>query len=239
MKRVFEKSKSSILDKTRAVRTRWDALISDSTGKSSKQRKCRVGLVEDPPEERERNLEIYMRLVVINGIRTVMEAIDKIDPEFVECRVVEAEDVSTAFKREYIGGSDHLFGGTPEQVEDGVRGVTMTDGKRRVAGLVEKLEAAGITCRSFSVFSVATMLAIILSGASVRPEDFFFLQLKTIWYDREVGEEGEGILKIGMPIDAKQTGEADRDLSKVCKFHDIERWRWLGERCPASTAAGE
>ncbi|CAN0511557.1 unnamed protein product [Ectocarpus sp. 12 AP-2014] len=97
-----------------------------------------------------------MRLVFINGIRTVMEAIDKIDPEFVEWgveRLVEAEDVSTAFKQEDIGGSDHLFGGTPR---------------------------------------------------------------------KEVGKEGEDILKIGVPIDAKQTGEADCDLSKVCKSHDIE-----------------
>ncbi|CAM9138184.1 unnamed protein product, partial [Ectocarpus sp. 4 AP-2014] len=70
------------------------ATSDNTTGKSSKQRKCRVGLVEDPPEERERNLEIYMRVVFINGIRTVMEVIDKIDPEFVEWgmgRLVEAK----------------------------------------------------------------------------------------------------------------------------------------------------
>ncbi|CAM9394521.1 unnamed protein product [Ectocarpus sp. 8 AP-2014] len=151
VERIFKKVKSSILDKTRAWRARWDAIINGSTGKSSKQRKCRVGLVEDSPEERERSLEMYMRLVRVNGMFPVMKAIDEIDPDFVEWgmdRLVEAEDISTAFERKDINGVDHLFGGTPEQ---------------------------------------------------------------------KVGEQGEGILKIGMPIDGKQTAEADQDLSMVCQ----------------------
>lgn len=131
--------------------------------------------MEDSPEERERMLEICMLLVLVNGIRPVMEAIDEIDPKFVEWRMkrlVEAEDVSSLFEREDIRGTDHLLGGTPEQVKDGAIEVTVTDGKRRVTGLVEKLEDADITCRSFAIFSAGTMLAIILFTASIRPEDW-------------------------------------------------------------------
>ncbi|CAN0442364.1 unnamed protein product, partial [Pylaiella littoralis] len=157
VKRILEKSKESILDKTRAWRARWDAQNHGAVRKSSKQRKCRVGLVEDSHEERERSLEMYMRLVRVNGMHPVMEAIDEIDPDFVEWgmkRLVEAEDVSTTLKRENIKGIDHLFGGTLEQVNDGDRGCTVAYGRRRV--------------------------------------------------------------------EKPQTPEADKDLSRACKFHDIE-----------------
>ncbi|CAM9869730.1 unnamed protein product [Ectocarpus sp. 6 AP-2014] len=123
-KRVFEQISKSILDKTRTERTSWDAVINGSTGESSKQRKCRIGLVDDSPEDRERNLEIYMRLVSVDGIRPVMEAIDKIDSEFIDWGVElfpEAKGVSTSFDRDDIKGIDHLFGGIREQVgEEGV-----------------------------------------------------------------------------------------------------------------------
>ena len=220
VERIIDKSKKSVLDKIRAWRARHDAQINGAVGKSNKQRKCKIGLVEDSQEERERSLEMYMRLVRVNGMRPVMKAIEEIDPKFVEwgmTRLVEAEDVSTTIKREDIRGTDHLFGGTPEEVDDGVRGVTVADGKRKVADLADKLEAAGINPQTFAVFSVGTMLAIEMSGACIRPEDFFFLEQKTMWFDSE-----GGILKIGMPIDGKQTDQADQDLSMVCKFHDIE-----------------
>ena len=223
VERILAKSKKCILDKTRNNRQRWDAIINGSTGKSSKQRKCKAGLIEDEQEEREEKLDRYMRLVRVNGMMSVMNAIKEIDEGFVEwgmARLVEAESVSTLFKREHIRGYDHLFGGTSEQVEEGLRGVTVEDGRRRVDELVEKLEAAGITCRTFSIFSVGTMLAMIMSGANIRPEDFFFLETKTMYFDKKAGEDG--ILKIGMPIDGKQTEQADKELCDACKFHDIE-----------------
>ena len=133
--------------------------------------------MEDQQEGREEKLDINMRLVRINGTRLVMDTVDKIDPDFVEwgmARLVKAEGVSTSFDRDDIRGCDHPFGDTREQVKDGIRGATVEDGRRRVAELVEKLEAADTTCRTFFIFSMGTMLAIMMSGANIRPEDFFF-----------------------------------------------------------------
>ncbi|CAM9194572.1 unnamed protein product, partial [Ectocarpus sp. 13 AM-2016] len=141
VKRMFAKIKTSILDKTRNGRTTYDAVTGGSTGDSFKQRKCRIGLVDDSPEERERNIEIYMRLLYVNGIRPVMEAIDKIDPEFVDWgmeRLADAKDVSTSFDRDDIKGIDHLFGGTREQVSDGDMGCTAEQCKKRQTQQAEK-----------------------------------------------------------------------------------------------------
>lgn len=139
-----------------------------------------------------------------------MDAIGEADPSFVEWgmeRLAAAKEVSTSFERDEIKNDDHLFGTYPKEV---------AEGRRRVTGLVEGLEAKGITCRDFTVFSVATMLTIDVSGATIRTKDFFALLLKTMWYDKKAG-----VLKLGMPIKAKQSESADRKLEMACKEHDI------------------
>ena len=78
------------------------------------------------------------------------------------------------------------------------------------------LGVAGFTCQHFAVPSVGTMLATILCWASIRPQDFFSLLLKTMWY------ENGYILKIGMPIHGKQADEADQALNMAHKVHEIE-----------------
>lgn len=206
---MFDKAEK-VCNQTRKLRETRVAKTSGSIGDSSNMRKSRVGMVEATAEEREQMIEIYTRLVFTNGIQSVMDAIGEVDPSFVEWgmeRLAAAKEVSTSFERDEIKNDDHLFGTYPKEV---------TEGRRRVTGLVEKLEAKGITCRDFTVFSVATMLTIDVSGATIRTKDFFALLLKTMWYDKKAG-----VLKLGMPIKAKQSESADRKLEMACKEHDI------------------
>lgn len=155
-------------------------------------------------------IEIYTRLAYTNGIQSVMRAIGEVDDKFVEWgmeRLAAAKEVSTSFERDEIENDDHLFGTSPTEV---------VEGRKRVTGLVEMLDAKGISCQDFTIFSVATMLVIDVSAATIRTKDSFALLLKTMYYDKK-----DGILRIGMPIKAKQSDSADHKLDMACKEHDI------------------
>lgn len=195
---MFDKAEK-VCNQTRKLRETRVAKTSGSMGDSSNMQKSR-----------EQMIEIYTRLVFTNGIQSVMDAIGEVDPSIVDWgmeRLAAAKAVSTSFERDEIKNDDHLLGTYPNEV---------AEGRRRVTGLVESLEAKGITCRYFTVFSVATMLTIDVSGATIRTKVFFALLLTIMWYDKKAG-----VLKLGMPIKAKQSESADRKLEMACKEHDI------------------
>lgn len=218
VKAIFRRAEE-VYNQTRKLRETRVAKTSGCMGDSSNIRKSRVGMVDATPDERERIIEIYTRLAYTNGAQKVMTAIGKVDPGFVEWgmeSLAAAKEVSTSFERNDIKNDDHLFGTCPK---------TVAEGRRRVAGLVEKLDAEkNIGCQDIAVLSVATMLVMDVSAATIRTKDFFALLHKTMWYDNKAG-----ILKLGMPIKAKQSESADHKLEMACKEHDIhghELVRW-------------
>lgn len=91
--------------------------------------------------------------------------------------------------------------------------------------LLDALEEDGFTSQDFVVFSVATALACLINGANLRPQDFFNLVAKTLYY-----KPGLGRMMIRLPVDGKQTKTAVKKLSTVCFEHGIEGAdvvRWL------------
>ncbi|CAM9300147.1 unnamed protein product, partial [Ectocarpus sp. 8 AP-2014] len=89
-------------------------------------RKQRVPLVEDTPEERVETMDMFMGAMSANGCQRVMEAIETIDPGFVEWgldRLTEAKTASTLFELDDIDGEEHLLGKTPEEVAEGEKRV--------------------------------------------------------------------------------------------------------------------
>ena len=221
VKAMFDEAEN-VCNQTRRLRETHLAKTSGSMGDSANIRKSRVGMVGATAEEREQMIEIYTRLAYTNGTQSVMEAVGEVDPSFVEWgmeRLVAAKEVSTSFERDDVKNDDHLFGTNPDEV---------AEGRRRVTGLVEKLEAyqrrdkKGFTCQDFTIFSVATMLVIDVSAATIRTKDFFALLLKTMWYDKKYG-----ILRFGMPIKAKQSNAADHKVEMACKEHDIHGYELI------------
>ena len=64
-------------------------------------------------------IEIHTRLVFTNGIQPVMDAIDEVDPSFVEWgmdHLAAAKEESTRFERDEIKNDDHLFASYLEEV---------------------------------------------------------------------------------------------------------------------------
>lgn len=180
-------------------------------GDCAKIRKMRVALIEDTPEKREEIVRVFMKAMGVNGCQSVMEAIEKIDPDFVSFalkRLEEAENTSTTFDPNDIVGEDHLLGKTPEKV---------AEGKKRVDKLLQALEKDGITSKDFVVFSVATALASLINGANLRPQDFFNMIGKTLYYKPDLER-----MMIRLPIDGKQTKTAVRKLSTACFEHGLE-----------------
>ncbi|CAM9491192.1 unnamed protein product [Ectocarpus sp. 12 AP-2014] len=180
----------------------------------------RAVLVEQTPEEREETMDVFMKAMSNNECRRLMEAVERIDPGFVEWgleRLEEAKRTSTTYKRVDIHGEDHLLGNTPEKI---------IEGKGKVAELLKQLDAEGFTCKDISVFSVATALASMFNAACLRPQDYFNLLAKTLYYNRKLHR-----LMIGLPDAGKQTKAAEKQQAKVCMEHGVEgpevvRW-WV------------
>ncbi|CAM9900453.1 unnamed protein product, partial [Ectocarpus sp. 4 AP-2014] len=154
-----------------------------------------------------------------NGCQRVMEAIEKVDPGFVHWgldHLTEAKNASKLFELDDIGGEEHLLGKTPEKV---------AEGEKRVVTLLEALEEEGIDSKDFVVFSMATRLAMLFNGATLRPQVFFGLVAKTTYFKPSVER-----MMIRLPAEGKQTESAEEYLSTVCMEHGIEGAevvRWL------------
>ena len=201
----------SFFQNARNLRKHIAAKTNGGVGDGIKLRKQRVPLVEDTPEEREEITHMFMGAMSANGCQTVMEAIEKIDPGFVEWgldRLAKAKNASTLFELDEIGGEEHLLGKTPEEV---------AEGEKRVAKLLEALEEAGVDSKDFVIFSVATHLAMEFNGATLRPQDSFGLVGKTIHFKPKVRR-----MMIRLPEKGKQTESAEESLSTVCMEHGIE-----------------
>lgn len=164
-------------------------------------------------------MRIFMKALNVNGCQRVMEAVERFDPDFVAFglkRLEEAKKTSTTFDPNEIVGEEHLLGNTPDKV---------AEGKKRVDKLLEALEEDGFTSKDFVVFSVATALACLINGANLRPQDFFNLVGKTLYYKPDLER-----MMIRLPVDGKQTKTAVKKLSTVCFEHGIEGAdvvRWL------------
>ena len=118
--------------------------------------------------------------------------------------------MSTSFKRDEIKNDDHLFGTYPKEV---------TEGRSRVAGLVEKLEAPVETSRS-------SAWRQCLPSTSAEP---LFARGPSHERFLQIVAQNHVVLKLGMPIKAKQSESADRKLEMACKEldihgHGIARW---------------
>ena len=209
----------SLFQNARNLRKHVAAKTNGGVEDGIKLRKQRVPLVEDTPEEREETMDMFMGAMSANGCQRVMEAIEKVDPGFVEWgmdRLTEAKNASTLFELDDIGGEEHMLGKTPEEV---------AEGEKRVVKLLEALEEDGVDSEDFVVFSVATHLAILFNGATLRPQDFFGLVGKTTYFKPSVGR-----MMIRLPAEGKQTESAEESLSTVCMEHGIEGAdvvRWL------------
>ncbi|CAB1105429.1 unnamed protein product [Ectocarpus sp. CCAP 1310/34] len=185
----------SFFQNARNLRKHVGAYTNGGVGDGIKLRKQRVPLVEDTPEAREEAMDMFMGAMSANGCQRVMEAVETIDPGFVERgldRLTEAKTASTLFELDGIGGEEHLLGKTPEEV---------AEGEKSVVKLLQALEEDGIDSEDFVVFSVATHLAMLFNGATLRPQDFFGL-----------------------------TESAEESLSTVCMEHGVEGAelvRWL------------
>lgn len=209
----------SFFQNARNLRKHVAAKTNGGVGDGIKLRKQRVPLVEDSPEEREETMDMFMGAMSANGCQRVMEAIGKVDPGFVDWgldRLTEAKNASTLFELDDIGGEEHLLGKTSEGV---------AEGEKRVVTLLEALEEDGVDSKDFVVFSVATHLAMLFNGATLRPQDFFGLVGKTTYFKPSVGR-----MMIRLPAEGKQTESAEESLSTVCMEHGIEGAevvRWL------------
>lgn len=158
MCRVLETT-DQFFQNARDQRARIVSEQSGVIGDPSKTRKSKVVLVEDFPELREETMDIIMEAIYINGCRPLMDAINKHDDRFIEWGLgclAKAKRKSTDYTHPIVG-EGHLLGDTPGKVEEG---------KSRVAALLEKLEADGITCKEISVFSVALQATIAFNGAT-------------------------------------------------------------------------
>lgn len=209
-----------LFQNARNLRDKTAAKTNGAIGDSAKIRKMRAVLVEQTSEEREETMGIFMEAMSNNGCRRLMEAIERIDPGFVEWGLgclEEAKQVSTTYKRVDTHGEDHLLGNTPGKI---------IEGKGRVAALLKQLDAEGFTCKDISVFSVATALASMFNAACLRPQDFFNLLAKTLYYNKKLHR-----LMIGLPDAGKQTKAAEKQLARACMEHCVEgsevvRW-WV------------
>lgn len=207
-----------MVQNARNLRDKAAAQKSGAIGASVKERRMRAKLLDLTPEEREETMDVFMTAMDKNVCGRVMDAIEKIDPGFVEWgkkRLKEAETVSTAYpNRDDIleipddgHGEDHLFGNTRKVLA----------GKRRVADLLEKLEADGFICKGFSVFSVALALASLFNAACLRPQDFFFLVANALYYDKTYNR-----IKVRLPAEGKQTTAAEKEAARACMEHEVE-----------------
>lgn len=112
-------------------------------------------------------------------------------------------------------GEDHFLGVEAEELAEGMT---------RVAVLVEKLEADGITCEDISLFSVAIEAAKQFNGATFRPQDA--LKLSSTAVHKEVDQEMVGMR---LPLKEKQT-DTVAALDEACLAHEIEGQevvRWI------------
>lgn len=218
----------NFFQKVRNHRAHIEAKTSGGVGAGSKERKQRTALVEDEWARREEKVRMFMKALGVNGCQRIMEAIERFDPGIIDFflqRLEVAETVSTTWAADDIIGEDHLLGKTPDEV---------VEGKARMDALLDALEEEGITSKDFVVFSVATALAMLINGANLRPQDFFFLIAKTIHCKaiRQKEQPPRTRMVIRLPEDGKQTEYAERNKSMVCMEHEVdgdEVARWMAE----------
>lgn len=180
----------------------------------------RLVLIEQTPEEREVTVDRIMEAMFNKGCRRLMEAIEIIDPKFVEWdldRLEEAQQTSTSFDLKDIDEEKHLLGNTPEKV---------AAGKERVAKLLKALAKDGFNSKDIAVFSAAIALATLYNAACLRPQDFFNLSAKTLYYIKVYKR-----LMIWLPEEGKQTIAANKKSSTACMEYGVEgagvvRW-WV------------
>lgn len=134
-----------MVQNARNLRDTAAAQKSGDIGASIKERRQRVVLLDQTPEEREKTMDMFMAAMHKNGCRRLMDAVKKHDPDFVEWgkeRLAKARNNGSsplpgrddAIERPDDGRSeDHLFGNTSDEIEHG---------QQRVRGLMANLEKA-------------------------------------------------------------------------------------------------
>ncbi|CAM9456839.1 unnamed protein product, partial [Ectocarpus sp. 13 AM-2016] len=165
------KASEKLFKVARNGRSRATGEKNSGVGATAKERQCRLILLHQTPQERDKTMDMFMAAITENGCDRLMHAIKKHDSGFVKWgkeRLANAQTASTAFssrddfveKSDNGRSEDHLFGSSSDEIKHG---------QQRVGELIVHLEKDGFTCKDISVFSVALALASLFAAACLRP----------------------------------------------------------------------
>ncbi|CAN0039066.1 unnamed protein product, partial [Ectocarpus sp. 12 AP-2014] len=188
-------------------------------GEGRKSRRDRV-ILEPDSDDRKFTLLMAFQMSMGEKVRPMIEKVEELSKELKYDFFLQA---ATCLKNarldsgsfDKVVGEDHLLGRTSEDVEKG---------KAWIAGIVNGLDADGVSPQDWCRFSVVTKLGCLFNAACLRERSALNLAANTAYYNNERGR-----VAMRPPAKEKQHKTANKKLSTVLREHeihgaDVVRW---------------